>query len=72
MKTDFKIDYIAKTAAHYTTVGLTPHSQATVEKNNTYFLDVAERAKQVAASQGLQKMRESLPKGIIDIKVWTI
>lgn len=32
MKIDFKIDYIAKTAAHFTTVALTPHSAATVEK----------------------------------------
>ena len=69
MKTDFKIDYIAKTAAHYTTVGLTPQSASTVEKNRTYFLNVAERAKNETAAQATQKARESLPRGIIDLTV---
>lgn len=69
MKIDFKIDYIAKTAAHFTTVGLTPHSAATVEKNNTYFFDVAERAKNDISTLAIQKARESLLSGKIDLVV---
>ena len=69
MKIDFKIDYIAKTAAHFTTVGLTPHSAATVEKNRTYFLNVAERAKNDIAERAIQNVRESLSSGKIDLVV---
>lgn len=69
MKIDFKIDYIAKTAAHFTTVALTPHSAATVEKNRTYFLDVAERAKNDISARAIQKARESLSSGEINLVV---
>jgi hypothetical protein len=69
MKIDFKIDYIAKTAAHYTTASLTPHSAATIEKNRTHFLDVAERAKNNISARAIQKARESLSSGKIDLMV---
>lgn len=69
MKIDFKIDYIAKTAAHFTTVGLTPHNAVTVEKNRTYFSDVAERAKNDISERAIQKVRGSLSSGKIDLVV---
>ncbi|MBC8316868.1 MAG: hypothetical protein H8E41_03115 [Desulfobulbaceae bacterium] len=69
MKIDFKIDYIAKTAAHFTTMKLTPYSASTVEKNRTHFLDVAERAKNNIAAEATRKARESLPSGRVDLVV---
>lgn len=69
MKIDFKIDFIARTASHYTTVGLTPYSEATVQKNQTYFLNVAERAKNDIAAQATEKVRQSMRSGRIDLTV---
>jgi hypothetical protein len=69
MKFDFKIDFIARTASHYTTVGLTPYSEATVQKNQTYFLNVAERAKNDTAAQATEKLRASIKPGKIDLMV---
>ena len=69
MKNDFKIDYIAKTADHFTTVFITPHSAATGEKNRTYFLDVAERAKNDISTRAIQKARQSLSSGKLDLLV---
>lgn len=69
MKIDFKIDYIARTAAHFTTVELTPHSASTVEKNTTHFLDVAERAQDEIAAEATKKARQSLSFGNVDLVV---
>ena len=69
MKIDFKIDFIARTASHYTTVGLTPQSEAAVKKNQTYFLNVSERAKNDISAEAVKKLRASLGDGKIDLMV---
>ena len=59
MKTDYKIDYRAQTAAHFTTYSMSEQSRKVLAQNNSRLLTIADNAKETFSSQAIQKMRNS-------------
>jgi len=65
-KFNYKIDYRALTAAHYTTYDLTPQAKAQIAKNDRRFIDIAENAMATTKRRALTEARASLFGNKID------
>ena len=57
MKFDFKIDFISRTAAHFTTFAQPAQSQAIIDRN---LHDLDDRARQVKSEIGLRARDKAL------------
>jgi hypothetical protein len=60
MKTDYRIDFKAQTAAHFTTYSLPEQSRKIVARNKGRLQSIAANAKETFSSQAIQKLRNSL------------
>ena len=59
-KFDYKIDYRAMTAAHYTTYSMSPQARAAVARNENRFINIAEQAMATVKNQAIAKSRDAL------------
>lgn len=66
-KIDYKIDYRALTAAHFTTYTMSEQARAMVARNDSRFITIAENAMATVKNQALAEMRKSLFGAKIDI-----
>ncbi len=69
MKTNFKIDYRALTAAHFTTFPQTAQSAAIVRRNNRSLVTTAENLGRKISEQAVAKARQQLLGGTINLEI---
>ncbi len=70
MKTDFRIDYISQTAAHYTTFPQTPQSAKVIAANVSDLSDRARSVREEIGNRALEKALAGMMKGAgISIRV---
>ena len=66
MKTDYRIDYKAQTAAHYTHFVPTEESERIIGRNVRQIRSIADQATSTINSRAVQKMHASLVGSRID------
>ena len=69
MKNNYRIDFIAKTAAHLTTFPQTEQSQAILNKNRNMLADGARKAGEMISSEARSRFEQTLPANRINIYV---